>query len=418
VADPDLSPFHPVLTAGIAAVILYRALMAALLEAFHALPSIQRRRMLEEEAFQDALLARLLERPHALGLGITLFNQILLVLLLNLAWPLWAVIPGGAWTIVVLTLVYVWLADLVLPTLLTAGSPGRWIVWLFPFYTPFHRMLAPLVAPLARYVERQEDAQDRVRDAEDEQVSEDAVTALLEEGEAEGILEADDRELIRNVVGFGNTTVREVMTPRTSIHGVPLDAHAEQLWTAFRESRHSRLPVYAGTIDHIVGLVLLKDLMQLDPGHSLDLGSLLKTPIFVPESKPSLDTLRELQRARTQLAVVVDEFGSLSGIVTVEDLLEEVFGEIREEHEGHPEIQTLPDGEYLVAGHVHVEELERILGCTWEREGFDTISGLMMSRLGRVPQENETVETEGAQFLITRMQGSRVAEVRVRAIPS
>jgi len=392
--------------------------MASLLEAYHALPSIQRRRMLEEEAIPNPLLARLLERPHALGLGITLFNQILLVILLSLIWPMRPSIPGGAWTIVALTLVYVWAVDLVLPTLLTAGEPGKWIVWLFPFFAPLHHVLAPLVAPLARYVERQEDAQDKARDSEDEQVTEDAMTALLEEGEAEGILEEDDRELIRNVVGFGDTTVREVMTPRTLIHGVPQGASVEQLWTAFRTSRHSRLPVYEGTIDCIIGVVVLKDLMQLKPGQELDLDAMLKTPIFVPESKSSLETLRELQRARTQMAVVVDEFGSVSGLVTVEDLLEEVFGEIREEHEGHPDIQPLPGGEYLVAGHVHVEDLEDSLGCSWERAGFDTISGLMMARLGRVPHEHEVVETDGARFVITQMDGARVLQVRVRPTPA
>jgi len=115
---------------------------------------------------------------------------------------------------------------------------------------------------------------------------------------------------------------------------------------------------------------------------------------------------------------VVDEFGSVSGLVTVEDLLEEVFGEIREEHEGHPDIQPLPGGEYLVAGHVHVEDLEDSLGCSWERAGFDTISGLMMARLGRVPHEHEVVETDGARFVITQMDGARVLQVRVRPTPA
>jgi len=388
--------------------------MASLLEAFHALPSIQRRRLLEEDAIPDPLLARLLEQPHALGLGITLFNQVLLVLLLNLLWPMRSAIPGGAWTIVILTLIYVWAMDLALPTLLTAGQPARWIVWLFPFYAPAHRVLAPLVAPLTRYVERQEEAQDKVRDGEDEPVTDDAMTALLEEGEAEGILEEDDRELIRSVVGFGDTTVREVMTPRTLIHGVPMDVSVDELWAAFRESRHSRLPVYEGTIDHIVGVVLLKDLMQLGPDDPMELQALEKTPLFVPESKPSLDTLRELQRAQTQLAVVVDEFGSVSGLVTMEDLLEKVFGEIREEHEAHPEIQPLPGGEFLVAGQVHVEDLEELLGRSWERSGFDTVAGLMMARLGRVPQVNESVECEGARFVITKMNRARVMQVRVK----
>jgi putative hemolysin len=395
-------------------VLVYRAAMASLLEAFHALPSIQRRRLLEEEAIQDPLLARLLEQPHAMGLGITLLNQVLLVLLVILLWPMQSAVPGGFWTLIALTLLYVWVMDLALPTLLTAGAPSRWIVWLFPFYAPIHRLLAPLVAPLARYVEREMQTQDKAREIEDEGTSDDAVTALLEEGEAEGILEEEDRELIRNVVGFGDTVVREVMTPRTSIQGIPLTATFEEVWTAFRTGRHSRMPVYGGTIDHILGVLLLKDLMQSQPPEPFDLLRLVKQPVFVPESKHTLDLLRELQLARTQLAIAVDEFGSVSGIVTVEDLLEEVFGEIQEEHESEEEIRLLPEGDYLVSGVVHMEDLEQRLGMTWERSGFDTVAGLLMARLGRVPKLHETVDIDGVSMTVLKMDGARVLQILVK----
>jgi len=396
-------------------VLVYRAAMASLLEAFHALPSIQRRRLLEEESIQDPLLARLLEQPHAMGLGITLLNQVLLVILVSLLWPMQSAVLGGIWTLIAMTLIYVWVMDLALPALLTAGAPTRWIVWLFPFYSPIHRILAPLVAPLARYVERRMETQDKARDTEDEGVSDDAVTALLEEGEAEGILEEGDRELIRNVVSFGDTVVREVMTPRTSIQGVSVTAQYEVVWEVFRSSRHSHLPVYGGTIDHILGVLLLKDLMQYSEAEPFDLLSLVKQPIFVPESKHTLDLLRELQLARTQLAIVVDEFGSVSGLVTLEDLLEEVFGEIQEEHESDEEIRLLPDGTYLASGGVHVEDLEERLGVNWERSGFDTIAGLLMSRLGRVPIPHESVDVDGIAMTVLRMEGARVLQVLVKA---
>lgn len=395
-------------------VLVYRAAMASLLEAFHALPSIQRRRLLEEEAIQDPLLARLLEQPHAMGLGITLLNQVLLVILVSLLWPMQSAVPGGLWTLIALTLLYVWVMDLALPTLLTAGEPSRWIVWLFPFYSPIHQLLAPLVAPLARYVERQMETQDKARDTEDEGTSDDAVTALLEEGEAEGILEEEDRELIRNVVGFGDTVVREVMTPRTSIQGISVTATFEEVWNAFRSSRHSRMPVYGGTIDHILGVLLLKDLMQYQPAEPFDLLRLVKQPVFVPESKHTLDLLRELQLARTQLAIAVDEFGSVSGVVTLEDLLEEVFGEIQEEHESDDEIRLLPDGDHLVPGGAHVEDLEERLGVTWERSGFDTVAGLLMSRLGRVPKLHETVDVDGVVMTVLKVDGARVLQVLVK----
>ncbi len=397
--------------------VLYRGAMACLLEAFHALPSIQRRRLMEEAAIPNPMLAKRLARPHALGLGIALWNQALLVLLIALLWPVHAVLPGGIWTFVALALVYVWVMDLALPTLLTGASPGVWIFRLFPFYAPSHRILGPLIAPLARYVERQREAQDRVRDSVDEEPSDDAVTALLEEGEAEGILEEEDRELIRNVVGFGDTVVREVMTPRTSIQAIDAAADSEEVWAAFRASRHSRLPLVDGAPDDVLGVILLKDLLQTEPGQALDLRALAKPALFVPESKHTLELLREMQRSRNPMAIVVDEFGSVSGLVTLEDLLEEVFGEIREEHEASAEIQELTDGSLLVAGQVHIEDLETRLGAQWEREGFDTVGGLVMARLGRVPLPQECVETPEARFTVLAMDGPRVLQVKVERLP-
>jgi len=416
VSDPASTVFHSWLPPVVGGLILYRGTMACLLEAFHALPSIQRRRLLEEESIPNPLLAKLLARPHALGLGIALWNQALLLVLLVLLWPTSVALPGGICTFLALTLVYSWVMDLALPTLLTGASPATWIFRFFPFYAPSHRILGPLIAPLARYVERQREAQDRARDAVDEEPSDDAVTALLEEGEAEGILEEEDRELIRNVVGFGDTVVREVMTPRTSIQAIDAAADSEEVWAVFRASRHSRLPLVAGAPDEVLGVLLLKDLLQTEPGQALDLRSLAKPALFVPESKHTLELLREMQRSRNQMAIVVDEFGSVSGIVTLEDLLEEVFGEIREEHESSLEIQDLPDGSLLVAGQVHIEDLEARLGAQWEREGFDTVGGLVMARLGRVPRPQEYVDVPGARFTVLQMDGPRVLKVRVEIL--
>ncbi len=413
-AIPAIPSWLPVVLGGL---ILYRGAMACLLEAFHALPSIQRRRLLEEAAIPNPLLAELLTWPHALGLGIALWNQALLVFLLALLWPAHGALPGGLWTFLALLLAYVWGMDLVLPTLLTGASPATWILRFFPFYAPSHRILGPLIAPLARYVERQREAQDRARDAYDEEPSDDAVTALLEEGEAEGILEVEDRELIRNVVSFADTVVREVMVPRTSIQAVDAAADSEEVWAAFRASRHSRLPLVVGAPDEVLGVLLLKDLLQTEPGEDLDLRALAKPALFVPESKHTLELLREMQRSRNQMAIVVDEFGSVSGLVTLEDLLEEVFGEIREEHESSAEIQELPDGSLVVPGQVHIEDLEARLDIQWEREGFDTVGGLVMARLGRVPLLQESVEDEGFRFTVLGMDGPRVLEVRVERLP-
>jgi CBS domain containing-hemolysin-like protein len=402
--------------AGIVLVLLYRAGMAALLEAFHALPSLHRRRLLEEGDIEDPLLAKLLARPHALSLGLSLWNQALLVVLLSLVWPVREMVPGGGWTLAGATLLYIWTLDLVLPTLLTASDPAAWVTRLFPYYGPVHPILAPLVAPLARFVERQRENQDRARDGADEEDDDEGVTALLEEGEAEGILEEEDRELIRNVLGFGDTVVREVMTPRTLIQGIPDSATLEEAWKAFRDGRHSRMPVYHETIDNIAGILLLKDLMQFAPGTDLELRALVKPARFVPESKRILQLLRELQRARTHLAMVVDEYGSLSGLVSLEDLLEEVFGEIQDEHELQADIQEIAEGEFLVCGQVHVEDLEERLGLTCPRDGFDTLAGLVMATLGHVPSPHEGLDIPGARLTVQRMEGPRILQVLVKRV--
>lgn len=397
------------------AVGLYRCAMAILLSAFHALPSLQRRRLLEEGTVADPRLAQRLEQPRALGMGLEFWNQLLAILLVAVLWPVHEVLPGGAWTLGILVLMGLWILDLLLPALLASRDPALWLERLYPLYGPAQALLAPLVDPLARLIDRRH-AEERAKDDEDEETTEEAVTALLEEGEAEGILEAEDRELIRNVVTFGDTVVREVMTPRTRIVALPLTADLTEAWGAFTESRHSRLPVYEGSIEQVRGVLLLKDLMQVPDGARPSLATLLKPALFVPESKPVAELLRDLQRARTQLALVVDEFGGVSGLVTMEDLLEEVFGEIQDEHEAPAGLVEQAPGVWLVSGHSHVEDVAQALGFAWERDGFDTLAGLVMASLGRVPRPQESVEVEGARLTVLRMDGTRIVQVRVEKI--
>ncbi len=408
--------YRVLLIACVLLVLAYRAAMAALLAAFHALPSLQRRRLLEEGAFSDPLLRDLLEHPHLLGMGLNLWNQGLLVLLLGLLLSLSLSLPGGVWMLAAFIVVYVWALDLALPTLLTAHEPARWIARLFPFYGPMHRLLAPFFMPVARVLERRREVLEKAKEDEVEDVTEDAVTAFLEEGEAEGILEESDRELIRNVVTFGDTVVREVMTPRTRIKALPLGCTGAEALDAFRETRHARLPLFEGSIDHVKGVLLLKDLIQVPPEEARP-SELMHEPVFVPESMPVLDLLRQFQRERFQLAVVVDEFGTVTGVATTEDLLEEVFGEIQDEHEGQKDFVEAGEGVFLVSGQTHVEDLEARLGLPFERDGFDTVGGLVMALLGRVPAPGERVESGGARLTVTRMDGHRVAQVRVELPP-
>lgn len=412
--DPSSSSIIPFwVGAALLLLALYRALMVSLLAAYNALPSLQRRLLLEEEAFRHARLAELLSHPRLLGLSLRFWNALLLALLFLAAWPVADALPGRLWVLAAATLAYLVLFDLMLPALLVAADPAAWLDRLFPFFDGPQRLLAPLVTPLARAVARRHEAQEDEED--DDDPTEEAVTALLQEGEAEGILEAEDRELIRNVVSLGDTVVREVMTPRTAMHAIPVEASLDAAWAAFQQSARSRVPVFEGRLDKVVGVLRLKDLLGQPDDSKATVRQLMKPPLFVPESKPAAEVLREMQRARIGLAVVVDEFGSVSGLVTLGDLLDEVFGEIREEP-GSPEIEMVGEGMWLVSGQAHVEDVASALNLAWERDGFDTVGGLVMARLGRVPKVRDTITEDGSRLTVLRMEGPKVIQVRVERI--
>ena len=415
--DPSSSS-SPVFWTAAALVLLalYRALMACLLAAYNALPSLQRRVLLEEEAFRHARLAELLAQPRILGMALRLWNVLLLALLFLAAWPVADAWPGRLWILGAVTAAYLYLFDLVLPAFLVAGDPAGWLDRLFPWFDLPQRLLAPVVNPIAAAVTRRHEALERAEGDDDEDPTEEAVTALLEEGEAEGILEAEDRELIRNVVSLGDTVVREVMTPRTAMRALPVEAGLDEAWEAFRASGRSRLPLYEERLDKIVGVLRLKDLLGLPDHATTPLRQLMKPPLFVPESKPAGEVLREMQRARIGLAVVVDEFGGVAGLVTLGDLLDEVFGELPEEPGGAPEVQILGEGLWLVSGQAHVEDVASALGLDWQRDGFDTVGGLVMARLGRVPKVRDSVVEDGSRITVLRMDGPKVAQVRVERL--
>jgi putative hemolysin len=385
-----------------------RTAAITLLGALNALSSLHRRRFLEKEAFENPQLTEMVEHPQGLTMALLFWNQILLVSLLLLMWPF-----GSVLVLAVIMLAYIWVMDIALPSVIISRNPTFWIKRLFPFHSPVHRLLLPILAPLISYREKSHLAQERARE-EDAPPSEDTVIAFLEEGEAEGILEEEDSELIRNVVGLGDTVVREVMTPRTRIQAISSNATLEEVWESFRVNRNSRMPVYQNTVDNIQGVLLLKDLIQLKSPDAADWPSLVKSPIFVPESKSTLELLRELQHARTQMAIVVDEYGSVAGLATVEDLLEEVVGEIQEEHESSPTLRECSPGVYSVPGETHVDDLASALDIELEHENFDTVAGLIMWKLGRIPNLLETIRLRNIILRILKMEGPRIVMVEVR----
>jgi CBS domain containing-hemolysin-like protein len=239
------------------------------------------------------------------------------------------------------------------------------------------------------------------------------IEALMQAGEEEGLLEKEDRRLIQSVVEFGDTTVREVMTPRQEIVAVPARTTLAQLKQTLATKRYTRIPVYEGDLDHMVGFVHAGDLFAVEEEEERrTVQELLRPVTFVPETKPISELLTELQQ-KAQIAIVVDEYGSVAGLVTVEDMVEEIVGEIRDEHEV---LDVIPQGEgrYSVPGGMDLGRLQELFDVRLEDTGgATTVSGLVTETLGRVPAVGEKLERDGLVFHVTESDGRRVIRLLV-----
>ncbi len=275
--------------------------------------------------------------------------------------------------------------------------------------------LRPIVAPLHRQLRRLARSFEPPSEDDEEEREEEQIEAFIEVGEREGILEAGEGEMVRGIVDLGNTRVREIMTPRTDIVALPVGATLAEARQAFLRSGHSRLPVYQETIDNVIGILHVQDLLHAwaEGWTGSSLASLLRPAFFVPETRTVAEVLSEM-RLKTHLALVVDEYGSLVGLVTLEDLVEEIVGEIREEHEAEePLVQREGDGQWVFSGLAHVEELERIFGLDVGERNYDTVGGLVVAALGRVPAVGERFETHGLRIEVLEADRRRVYRVRV-----
>jgi CBS domain containing-hemolysin-like protein len=252
----------------------------------------------------------------------------------------------------------------------------------------------------------------------DEAASEanETTTAYLNTGGQEGLIEGEERRLLQSIVDFGGKLVREVMTPRPDIVGLPESSTTRDLRALFREQEYSRFPVFRESLDNIAGFVFVKDLVALEPGDdSGPITSLVRPAVIVPESKRVPELLKQFQRQQTQIAIVVDEYGGTAGLVTIEDLLEEIVGEIRDEYDVESEpIIDEGAGRFIFHGKVDIDEVMQRLGVQIEREGFETVGGYLMTHLGRVPAVGERIEIDGLTVEVLEVEGRRVHKVRMR----
>src|SRR5256714_6692392 len=247
-----------------------------------------------------------------------------------------------------------------------------------------------------------------------------AVDALLEAGQEEGILDESKRNLIQSVVEFSEKTVREAMKPRPEMVAVASDTTVEKFIELLRLRPFSRVPVFAGSLDQIVGVVYAQDVLQVPDAeaHTRTVGSLMrKDGLFVPETKLGSDLLREMQKKKARMAIVIDEYGGVAGLVTIEDLVEEIVGEISDEHEPAQLIRE-SETSYLVPGNMDVDRLEELLGIRPDRRGAATVAGLVSELAGRIPKKGEIVEEDGLRLEVLQATDRRVERVRVSVVNS
>ena len=233
----------------------------------------------------------------------------------------------------------------------------------------------------------------------------------------EGELDEGEREMIHGVVDFADKVAREMMVPRTDMVALPSSAALPEAVAVVRQHGHSRVPVYTDSVDNIVGLLYARDLMAalLQGRREAPLASLLRPAYFVPEGKPVGDLLREMQRRQVHMAIVIDEYGGTAGLITIEDLLEEIFGEIQDEYDLAEEatIRRLDEQTALVDGRVAVDEVAQAFGVELPEGEFDSIGGLVLGELGRLPAQGEVLQVNGLELTVEKVSRQRVQQVRV-----
>jgi putative hemolysin len=292
-------------------------------------------------------------------------------------------------------------------------TKGEWLIRLIPVLKGLIWLALPITIMLgfsisvASLSEKQE--------PEEPEHPSEAVDALLEAGTEEGILEESDRELIHSVVEFGDKIVREVMTARPDMVAVPAGTTIEQLTDLLNQKPHSRIPVYDPDLDHIQGIVFAQDVLQVrdEDAHTERVTKLMRPAHFVPEMKKVSELLRELQREKTQMAIAIDEYGGVAGLVTLEDLLEEIVGDIGDEHESRVQIVRESETAYVLPGATDLDMLEELFDYRPHEVEATTVAGLVSEVAGRIPRPGESVEHDGLRFEIMESTDRRIERVRV-----
>jgi CBS domain containing-hemolysin-like protein len=357
----------------------------------------------ERASLSMAILAQLITAAIAMIVGFTVFR--------DRAWGIYEILEATL-SLVLIIIVF----NRLLPFVFFSRTSGR---WLTHFALPL-RLLIYLILPITLVLGFCQSVAALTREHTDQapETPAEAVDALIEAGQEEGILQEGDRDLIQSVVEFSGKTVRDAMKPRPEMVAVPVNCTVEQVVELLKMKPFSRLPVYEGSIHNIKGILYAQDVLQVpdSEAHTRTVDTLMRRDVyFVPESKLVSDLLREMQRSHIRMAIVVDEYGGVAGLVTIEDLVEEIVGEIGDEHE---KAQVVRENErsYVVPGSMDVDLLDELFGIRPEGRESATIAGLVSELAGRIPKKGEIVEDDGLKFEVLEATDRRVERVRITTV--
>jgi len=304
----------------------------------------------------------------------------------------------------------------ILPQILYRRTSGRWVLPLVPLLRAMAWIVRPVVAFLS-FIQSLVSLTDRADVPSEPPSPAENIDALISAGTEEGLIHEEDRKLIQSVVEFGDKVVREVMTPRPKIVAIPVDATLEELRTLVINEQFSRIPVYEQNIDQIIGFVHVRDMFELEEEDRKQrtVRELMRPAPFVPESKPVNDLMRQMQQENTHMVIVVDEYGNTAGLATMEDLLEVIIGEIRDEHEPGTDVAEDGHGGYIVSGSFDLDRVADLFEDFHRGEEIEstTIGGLVSEWLGHVPKAGETAERGGIKIEVLASDELRVERVRI-----
>jgi len=249
---------------------------------------------------------------------------------------------------------------------------------------------------------------------EDEELSDEQLEVFLEEGAKEGVIEKEDQEMIESVLEFGDTLVKEIMTPRVDMVHVHIDASLDEIISIIREKKKSRFPVIAEKIDNVEGIILAKDVLNYWGRSDFNIKEILRPPFFIPETMRILELLKEMQKTKQKFAIVSDEFGGVSGVISMEDIIEEIVGDIKDEYDDDSEPIIRDQDGFTVQGDIAIYELNEALQIEIDdNEDYQTVAGLISCKLGKIPQPQDKITVEGYVLEVKEVEKNRIKTVRI-----